>query len=293
MTPILLSLMCAVGFFGCLLLTTDDRLALSRTIFACLFVTVIACLAIPSPGGEVNGWDTPIIAQGQYDDGRVAEIIVERSSETSLRRTTFIDRSLILERPLPTLTIGLWTILILTLMGLVFTGFKPQRARGPRFLIGSATYGLVCTLLILWWAHGLPESESGEMGIRDYLATFTETDDVVSFTVPKDGWAYTILGGFPIFGLYLMMVISIMAILRGRFGCLPLEGVQPVWVLMSLVCVVYQVSSTGGLPWRAQDGALFLTSLILVSAYYYSEEKPASMPMSAVAVFPVLLAYTL
>jgi len=300
MNTVMYSLLATTTFFICAVLATQDRLALSRMIFASLLMTVIACLALPAPSGDINGWDTPIIAQGQYENGSVAETIVERSAESGLQRTTFIDRALILEKPLPTLTYGLWALLILTLMGLVFTGMAPQKTERARFLEFAALYGLISCLLILWWSSAMPASESGELGIRDYLRTFSEIDDVMSFTVPADGWSYVILGGFPTFAVYMTLIIVVVAFLRPRIGVIPLgvssdqvTVLQVASVILALVCVFIQVSSTGGLPWRPDDGAVFLTSLILVSAHYYGEENAAALPMAAAAIFPVLIAYTL
>ena len=252
-----------MAFF--LSLVASKSAALTRTIFASLFLTVIACLAIPSPGGEVNDWDRPIIVQGQYDDGRVAETIVERSTEGSFQRATFIDRALTLEKPLSTLTGGLWTILILTLMGLIFAGMALRRLRRLDSE-SAAVFSLISVSLILLWAFNLPENAHGEAAIRAYISTFTETDNVVSFTVPESGWTYVIVGGFPFAALYLTLAISVLALLMRRGGSMSASGLQIVWVMIALGCVLYQAVTVGGLPWRPQDGALFLTAPMLVSA---------------------------
>ena len=136
--------------------------------------------------------------------------------------TTFIDRALTLEKPLSTLTGGLWTILILTLMGLIFAGMAPQKAQAPRFTESAAVFGLISVSLILFWAFDLPENAHGETAIA-YISTFRD-GQCGDFTVPEHGWTYVIVGGFPFAALYLTLAISVLALLMRRGGSMSVAG---------------------------------------------------------------------
>ena len=114
---------------------------------------------------------------------------------------------------------------------------------------------------------------------------------MVSFTVPESGWTYVIVGGFP-FAALPTLAISVLALLMRRGGSMSASGPQIVWVMIARLRPL-PGGHRGRSSMETSGWSLFLTALMLVSAYYYEDDKAASMPKSALAIFPVLLAYTL
>ena len=201
---------------------------------------LLALFAVVAGTSLLMGWDKDqslftgtMVAEGRYDDGTAVETVLELKAAAGPRSV----RALVLTRSVPWLQQSLGALFVVALLG--FLASFRSRWQGPLSKRERLDFGvlLVLALVCIWVSTAIPSSEVTRETIRSFLGSFSTSDQIQSFTLPRDQWRYVLSPLNPAAALGYLVVLSIISLVVGE-GVLSLTKT----LLVLEVCAIILVS---------------------------------------------------
>ena len=281
MTPLILS--CIAACLG--LMAAYIGHANVRGTLAIAALVGLSTLIMAEPSGSLNLPTDTIQAQAVSTGGAPVEITLEWAVDAQRQSIN----ALRIVKPMSVLHYLIWSLFALGTIGLFILSFGGSTEDRPKYLawLGVCLLlaaGSICLLPEFWQSYG------GEAAIRRYLEGFTDTASIVSFSVSESTWHFELSGTKPLYGLSLVSLVCLLAILR------PWLPSQDRWspmllaagVLLSMLAVFWQSALVGGFSWRVLDGGLTLSCLILCTAFWMTQSEKMRSAIAGIAVVPLL-----
>jgi len=228
-----------------------------------------------APAGEI---DTVVSAPAQFVSGEPVTSVVTLENDLGVRRTHRVT----LSQAVPGGAAALIGMLFLGLIGLVLTGRGGDPVEGPVLGRRVCVGGLVGSAIALSIFYSGRQQTSGEAGMRQFLDGF-DVGQLQFFSVPDASWTYISGAVLPLaLGTTAILVATLASLVKGRES-IARWGVPLAAILGAAACI-WQSLSVDGVPWRALEGGLWSTALLLGIAAFLRHCPARTGVLTALAV---------